>query len=107
MQTVASVGGSGTIRSTFDKNARKNVRFPFLFENDGEMLKVSVCWVFFSSCLAFFSFCYMFSLRRERWKGKISPPLQTVKMSSKAINFPQRILQNPYFKFFIKNVYFF
>lgn len=47
MQTVASVGGSGTIRSTFDKNARKNVRFPFLFENDGEMLKFSVCWVFF------------------------------------------------------------
>lgn len=81
MQTVAFVGGSGTIRSTFDKNARKNVCFPFLFENGGEMLKFSVCWVFFSSCLAFFSFCYVFPEERniEKGKGKFHPPCRLSK----------------------------
>lgn len=47
MQTVAFAGGSGTIRSTFGKNARKNECFPFLFENDGKMLELAVSWVGF------------------------------------------------------------
>lgn len=94
--------------------------FHFLFENDGKMLELGVSRLFVCLllCLAFFSFCYLYFLKKKdiKGKGEISPPLQSVKMSSRVMNFLQgsniakprfQVLHQRAISFFYQSDYFF